>query len=346
MTGVLLIATRLEAAGAAMTVAGLTVLERAVRQLARMGRSPVVVASDGSVPMSDGLDVRPAHTPEALDDLRRELDGFEEIAADVVRPTNKDLTGGIRVIDAATRRQAEDAIFAQLLRGDLGLVARYLNKPVSFRITRHALCRLPVTPNQVTLAAGLVGLIGCALVATGQLTLMVAGFFLSHVQSVLDGCDGELARVRFQQSPLGAWLDQVVDDTLNVVMMACIGVGLWRMTGSVGLAAAAGAGVVMCLTYNLTVYREIGRQKVGAEVQNLRWWFGGGKELRSLSEGTGGSVDIFYNLGRRDVICFAFVLLAALGWFKLILLWWLIVLSVDFVVAVGQLIFGAPAARG
>ena len=26
------------------------------------------------------------------------------------------------------------------------------------------------------------------------------------VQSILDGCDGELARVRFQQSKLGAWL--------------------------------------------------------------------------------------------------------------------------------------------
>ena len=34
-----------------------------------------------------------------------------------------------------------------LLRGDLGFVARYLNKPVSFRVTRYLLCKLPITPN-------------------------------------------------------------------------------------------------------------------------------------------------------------------------------------------------------
>ena len=47
---------------------------------------------------------------------------------------------------------------------------------------------------------------------------MVAGFACQHLQSILDGCDGELARVRLQQSKLGAWLDTFVDDVLNVLI--------------------------------------------------------------------------------------------------------------------------------
>ena len=50
------------------------------------------------------------------------------------------------VHDEPSRRRAEDAVFAELLRGDLGLVARRLNKPISFRITRYLLCRLPAHP--------------------------------------------------------------------------------------------------------------------------------------------------------------------------------------------------------
>src|SRR2546425_10854016 len=126
--------------------------------------------------------------------------------ADLVRPGGRDTSGGIRVTDESSRARAEDAIFGELLRSDLGLVARWLNKPISFRITRYLLCRLPVTPNQVTLAAGVIGLAGCALIATGRYAAVVAGFVLAHLQSVLDGCDGELARVRFQQTASGEWL--------------------------------------------------------------------------------------------------------------------------------------------
>jgi CDP-L-myo-inositol myo-inositolphosphotransferase len=52
---------------------------------------------------------------------------------------------------------------------------------------------------------------------------MVAGFACQQLQSILDGCDGELARVRMQQSKLGAWLDTFVDDVLNVLITAAIG---------------------------------------------------------------------------------------------------------------------------
>src|SRR5262249_4802073 len=158
----LVAATAQESAGATLVVAGLTVVERAVKQARRMGHR-VVVATDGTVPLPDlpaDVEIRTVAGRGAIEDLRRALGALAVVAAAVA--------GGIRIPDEESRHRAEDAIFAELLRGDLGLVARHLNKPVSFRITRALLCRLPVTPNQVTLAAAAIGLAGCALISTGQ----------------------------------------------------------------------------------------------------------------------------------------------------------------------------------
>jgi phosphatidylglycerophosphate synthase len=258
------------------------------------------------------------------------------VGGDVVRPSNRSLEGGVRVIDEPTRQQAEDAVFAELLRGDLGLVARHLNKPLSFRITRHVLCHLPFTPNQVTLAAAVVGLVGCALIATGSRLAMVAGFLLAHVQSVLDGCDGELARVRFQQSAIGEWLDTIVDDGLNLALIFSTGVGVARLTGSgwpLGLAVATCA---MLLTYNAVAYRELVRQGEGGEVLKVRWWFNRGNDLKGLYGES--SLRLLIAVCRRDFFLLAWVVLAAAGLFGIIQMYALVVVAPSFVVAIGQLL--------
>ena len=184
---------------------------------------------------------------------------------------------GLRVVDEPSRVAAEDAIFNDLLRGDLGLVARHINKKISFRITRHLLCHWPITPNQVTLGAGLLGLLGCFLIATGSQDAIVLGFLLAQFQSILDGCDGELARVRFQQTAIGEWLDTIVDDVLNLALVAAVGVGLSRHGGSENDIWLALGACAMLLTYNIIAYRELVKQGEGGEVLKIRWWFATGR---------------------------------------------------------------------
>src|SRR5690606_26253831 len=55
--------------------------------------------------------------------------------------------------------------------------------------------------------------------------LLIAGT-LMQLNSILDGCDGELARVRFQGSKLGQWLDTVGDDLSNVLFWAALAIGV------------------------------------------------------------------------------------------------------------------------
>jgi len=314
---VLLRATRSEATGAAMGIAGLTVFERSAKQLASQGIA-IVVASDGSCALPAALgpdaEIRATASAEELNRLRAEMQGAPEVGADEVRPVSRDFANFIRVTDEQSRRRAEDAVFAQLLRGDLGIVARHLNKPISFRITRYLLCRLPFSPNQVSVAAALVGLCGAALVAVGQHWLMVAGFFLAHAQSVLDGCDGELARVRFQQSKIGEWLDTFIDELLNVALFASTGIGIWRQSGStlaltVGLAAAG-----IHVFYDVVALTELVHQGQGGELMRIRWWLTGEVDMKSRAQRKRGDLlFIAHGLTRRDFFVFAFLIYAVAG---------------------------------
>jgi phosphatidylglycerophosphate synthase len=346
---VLLRATLAEVVGSSMRVAGLSVLERAIKQLHRL-QYHVVLASDGScrLPLYLPASVRvyKVPKPENLTALRREMSGAIEVGADEVRPARGSLQGSLRVIDEASRRHAERAVFAELLRGDLGFVARRLNKPVSFFITRHLLCRLPFTPNQVTLGAALVGLLGALLVVAGSPALMVWGFFLAHLQSILDGCDGELARVRFQQSALGEWLDTLVDDGLNIVLFACIGVGVFRATGNPLALAAGFVAAALHIGYDVVAYRELKIQGGGGEIIKVHWRLAGRSDMKTrLANGKRDLLVTVHTIGRRDFFILAFLVYGLLGVPWLALIHALLIAGSLAVVAGAQVVWRARGGR-
>ncbi|HVZ86578.1 MAG TPA: CDP-alcohol phosphatidyltransferase family protein [Polyangia bacterium] len=347
---VVLAATRAEAAGAALPIAGLTVVGRAMKQLGQSSDLRVVVASDGSIalpePLPPNAQVRPVADAAAASDLARGL-AAPLIGADVVR-LDRGRWEGLRVTDEPSRRAAEDAVFGALFRADLGFVARRLNKPISVRVTRHILVRTPITPNQITLFAAALGLVGCALMASGRFAWVALGLLLEHLQSVLDGCDGELARVRFQQSKLGAWLDTFVDDVLNVLMTACAGIGLWRAgAGRWALLGGLG-GAAMLILSNLIIMRDMRRQRATGDLMDMVWWFSGGRKLgeSTASQGKPSLGTFLFTLGRRDTAILLWLLFALLNQFTLVLVMAFIIALSWFVAALIQLIVRpSPAAR-
>ncbi len=90
-----------------------------------------------------------------------------------------------------------------------GPVSRYINRRVSTRITSFILRRnIPVTPNQVSLASFLLAVLSGLLFYMHQWVL--AGV-LAEIASIVDGVDGELARARGVASPVGGFVDAVLD---------------------------------------------------------------------------------------------------------------------------------------
>jgi phosphatidylglycerophosphate synthase len=96
-----------------------------------------------------------------------------------------------------------------------GVVSRYLNRPLS-RPAARLLARTPATPNAVTLFTLGLAVGAGALVAAGW---NVAGGVLIQAVSVVDGVDGDLARLKGMATRFGAVLDAVTDRYADALML-------------------------------------------------------------------------------------------------------------------------------
>jgi hypothetical protein len=343
---VILRATEQESAGARMQVGGLRVVDRALRQLGRLRDAHVVVVDDGSIPLPRrlprGMERRSmeggSDLTAGIEQLRAELGpDTAMVGADVVWLQPARFDKGTRVVDAASRHAANDSIFDEVQRETVGLVDRFLNQKISSRLTRLLFVHLPIAPALVTLVAGFIGLYGALLVAGGTWQGVVSGFAVIEGYVILDGCANDLSRVRLHQTALGAWLDTVVGDFVNVVMILAVGLALWHHGGTILDMKMALAAAGMTLFYVAVCYRELMRQGEG-DVMKLRWWFAYGQALKNVSGAGSHSIKAVMLLGRRDFVILLALGLAYFDQLPVVLLYVLIVAIVRAAGALGQLL--------
>jgi choline kinase/phosphoglycolate phosphatase-like HAD superfamily hydrolase/phosphatidylglycerophosphate synthase len=98
-----------------------------------------------------------------------------------------------------------------------GVVATRLNRPLSQRVVTPALLALfpRVTPNQVTLIAFAVAVAAAVAFAMGA---PIVAAMLVALASVLDGSDGEIARLTYRSSAYGAFFDAVLDRAADGIL--------------------------------------------------------------------------------------------------------------------------------
>ena len=98
-----------------------------------------------------------------------------------------------------------------------GAIAARLNRTLSQRLVTPALLALfpRITPNQVTLIAFAVAVAAAAGFALGA---PIAAALLLALASVLDGSDGEVARLTYRSSSYGAFLDAVLDRAADGIL--------------------------------------------------------------------------------------------------------------------------------
>src|SRR6266404_6697060 len=108
-----------------------------------------------------------------------------------------------------------------------GFVSRVLNRPISRRIT-HFLLKFPIHPNAWTIAIFVLPLIACIFLIRGNYLSVVIGAAIFQVFSILDGCDGEIARAKNLESKFGERLDYFCDFIASLVYVLALGFGLRR----------------------------------------------------------------------------------------------------------------------
>jgi len=127
-------------------------------------------------------------------------------------------------------RSAEGKLDRWLVKPTDGIYAR-LNRRISIPISRQ-LIKFPITANMVTLFTLGVGIASAACFALGAYWNTLAGAFLCLTASILDGSDGEVARLKSQESAFGCWLETVCDYLFYLFLFVGMTVGLWRSSGS------------------------------------------------------------------------------------------------------------------
>ena len=106
-----------------------------------------------------------------------------------------------------------------------GFVSRFLNRPTSSRITR-VLVKFPIHPSAFTASIFVLPLVAAVFLVRGDYLSVVFGAVIFQVFSILDGCDGEIARAKDLESKFGERLDNVCDFLGSLIYVLALGAGL------------------------------------------------------------------------------------------------------------------------
>ena len=122
---------------------------------------------------------------------------------------------------------------ASQTKGEDGFLARHVNRRVS-RFISKGLVLTPVTPNQITLAGASIGMIGAFLLSWAGYWPKLIGSLLFLFCIIVDGVDGEIARLKLQATSFGHYLDVITDNLVHIAIFVGIALGLYRDSGDPG----------------------------------------------------------------------------------------------------------------
>ncbi len=239
-----------------------------------------------------------AELSQAADAARCESDGWQ-----------------VRVEDDASADEAADRLWNSCRKSVDGVVSRYLNRHISLAISRR-IAATGVKPNHISIVTFSLGALAAIFAGIGGYMWFVLAGLAYQLNSVVDGVDGELARVKYEFSLLGEWLDTLSDDTKDVLFYGGLGIGAWRtwefpIEGLgpetwlwLGAVAVVGKLVSMVAYYTWLIAHKRG------DLLAFEWSFEDeDKEPSALSSAM---ANLKY-LTKNDFICFAAMWMAILG---------------------------------
>jgi len=208
-----------------------------------------------------------------------------------------------------------------------GFVSRVLNRPISRRITR-LLLKFPIHPNGWTISIFVLPLIAGVFLARGDYVSIVIGAAIFQAFSILDGCDGEIARAKNLESKFGERLDNFCDFLASLLYVLALGLGLHRSAEGIICAAlitanewllrggTSGMWVASSALHQSFYVRHramIGHSGLLNLGERFVWWL--------------------FQLTKRDMAVFSFLMLALLGLADWILHLWTIAAAATLVLS-------------
>jgi phosphatidylglycerophosphate synthase len=159
----------------------------------------------------------------------------------------------IVVRDRVDLAAAERTLRSSIIKptdGRMGRFNRRMSIPISVALIRLTRC----SANAMSVFLIALGLYAGWLFSLGTYTSGIVAALVSLAASILDGCDGELARLQYADSKFGVWLDTLGDYSYYLAIFGGLTVGAVQQTQSTGFWWIGGA--AMCgslLTFALLI---------------------------------------------------------------------------------------------
>ncbi|MBI5366404.1 MAG: CDP-alcohol phosphatidyltransferase family protein [Planctomycetes bacterium] len=196
------------------------------------------VAEVGGAPGPDGLwSPGAALFPESdvaeLHELLQTPEGTESLVRDLARRGRLEhrrlRSRGWRSLHGeGAPARAERALLHSLIKDSDGYMARNFDRYISTTLSRR-LVSTSLTPNAITVIATVVGLLAAAAFAGGSHGWAILGGLLFVISTIIDGCDGEVARLRMVDSKAGFYFDMAADNVVYLSIFTGITLGLARI---------------------------------------------------------------------------------------------------------------------
>lgn len=213
-------------------VAGLPVVARIAHEIARAGFTELWIAISSGQPMD----------PPIVAEIHRLAKGVTVHAEVLVGPLEAARLPVDRLISAEDipaylageayrfirldSRGATAEILRTTGKANDGVVSRWINRPISRRVSAMLLQLPDVKPIHATIGTAAIALaMALALVFGGSFGLVV-GALLFQGASIFDGVDGEIARATFRTSRAGGALDSAIDAATNFAAMLGMAINL------------------------------------------------------------------------------------------------------------------------
>ena len=221
-------------------ICGITIVERVVLSIYYAGYKDIrVICDDGNkaIELKKILDANPREnlkivfdpSPVAGSDVVFHADSAinKEHVLSVIKGQDQPRSINIKIVDEKSVHVAKWALLNSCRKPGEAISSHYY-RYISLFFTSY-LCETKVTPNQVSFFFLLIGFVGGVLISLPSPILYFIGLICQPLAIVFDCVDGEIARVKYQYTKSGEWLDTVCDNLCTLFFVIGISITNYRL---------------------------------------------------------------------------------------------------------------------
>ena len=123
---------------------------------------------------------------------------------------------------------AKEMIFSNVGKTATGWIAVNINGRFSLPLSKQ-LIKTPLTPNMISVLINVIGFMSGPFYALGH---PVIGAICMQIATILDRCDGEVARIKLMETKKGQWVDTISDQVSMLSFYIGLPIGYYAINNS------------------------------------------------------------------------------------------------------------------